>query len=323
MTESYEADFTEMKGSEKGTKRYITLRAIANGADSYNSIFTPKARESIVSQMRGSSVKMKMLHKDAVMSNVRTYLESKMKDESERPLIEKLLGQLPMADFPFATAMDARFTGDNEIEVTAEVNDELSDIPGEKEKMDAYWNLIQNKKITGASIVFSNVKSFQANGKTYIDDLYVQGLDIVDRPAHTRTRIVDTFMRAATDAIVSEPAPMEMKMADVDFKKVEEIVDQRINSVQEQAAKKAAEEQKLKDTQSKFELQIAELQKQLQEKDSALNEYQTVTAEAAKVIQTFRNTKPVIAGGMAPSAVPQPKETMAQLFKLRDQVKSN
>jgi hypothetical protein len=216
---TYNVELSDVRSIIDGTKRYVKMRAVANGADSYNSIFTQNARNSILKQIRSSSVKSKMLHKDTVIDNMRSYLQNKSKEVSgvEKDVVSTLLGQLPMAEFPAATVIDAEFENDNSLVVTAQFNEELAHIPEEKAKLDAYWDMLNNKKITGASMVFSTVSSFKQGDKLFIDDLRIDGIDFVDRPSHTNTRILETFVRAA-----SESLPVE----------AQEVVDDKVEMVE-------------------------------------------------------------------------------------------
>lgn len=315
---TYNIDLCELRAVSKGPKRYVKMRAVANGVDSYNSIFTQNARESIVRQLKGSSVHSKMLHKDTVLGNVKVYLESqfeKAQSEMEKKLTQTLLGQLPMAEFPPATIVDAEFESNGQLVVTSEFNEELASLPEEKLKLDTYWNLLENRKIGGASLVFSEVRSFKQGDKLFIDDLRVDGIDFVDRPSHMENRILETFVRAASEALpvehkVEEKVEMvEMRMADMDIKKIDDVV-KDVSEIKQnlEAEKKAKLDAELKAKEEAVQAEIITLKKQLEQKDTELNELEAVAKEAVKKLQDF--SKPSTAATVVnPYAQPSTPES--------------
>lgn len=298
---TYNADFSEMRALADGKRRYVKMRAVANGPDSYNSIFTDKARKSIVEQLKQGSVKSRMLHKDTVFENVKTYLSSqlsKVKD-TEKTIVETLLGQLPMAEFPPAKIVDAQFETDNALVVTAEFNEELAKVSDdERMKLDAYWDMLNNGAINGASMVFSEVRSFKSDGKLFIDALRVDGIDFVDRASHKDTRILETFVRAAAEAIpnqspniTSENNQGTKKMVETEFKKVEEVLEKAtklVNEIEAEKASKLAEQSKAAEAARVAELD--NLKQQLSQREKEAEELAQIAKEAVEKLKAKPST---------------------------------
>lgn len=301
---TYNAEFSEVRAVADGKRRYVKMRAVANGPDSYNSIFTDKARKSIVKQIKEGSVKSKVLHKDTVYDNVKTYLSnqlSKVKD-AEKSIVETLLGQLPMSEFPAAKVIDAEFEDDNALLVTAEFNEELAKVSVEEAtKLDAYWDMLNRGIINGASMVFSNVRSFKSDGKLFIDDLRVDGIDFVDRPSHTNTRILETFVRAASEAVESHAPNINennqgstKKMVETEFKKVEEVLEKAtkiVNEIEAEKASKVAEQSKAAEAARVAELD--NLKQQLSQREKEAEELAQIAQEAVSKLKDFKGPSTV------------------------------
>jgi hypothetical protein len=288
---TYNADFSELRAIKDGQRRYVKMRAVANGPDSYNSIFTDKARKSIVDQIKQGSVKSKVLHKDTVYENIQRFLNSQLSkvSSSDRSIVETLLGQLPMAEFPVAKVIDAEFENDNSLVVTAEFNEELSRVsPEESMKLDAYWEMLNNGAINGASLVFGNVRSFNADGKLFIDDLRVTGIDFVDRQSHQDTQILQTFVRAASEAIIQTPSQSESngfhngtKMAETEFKKVDEVLEKAtkiVNKIEaDELAKATAQAQEVEKARLS---ELDNLKQQILQREKEADELAQIAQEA-------------------------------------------
>lgn len=302
---TYNADFSELRAIKDGQRRYVKMRAVANGPDSYNSIFTDKARKSILEQIKLGSVKSKVLHKDTVYENIQKYLNSQLSkvSSSDKSIVETLLGQLPMAEYPVAKVVDAEFESDNALVVTAEFNEELSRVsPEEAMKLDAYWEMLNNGAINGASLVFGNVRSFTADGKLFIDDLRVTGIDFVDRQSHQNTQILQTFVRAASEAAtsVSHTQTESMgfqngtKMAETEFKKVEEVLETAKTVLSEiQAEKASKKEAELKAVEAARVSELDNLKQQLTQREKEAEELAQIAQEAVTKLKDAKAKSPV------------------------------
>lgn len=204
MTE-YKFSLTDLRaGVSESGKRYARVRAIANGPDSYNSIFTEKARSSIIDQIKNNGVGSKVLHADDVYSNVSRYLEMRASNAigDEKDIINTLKAQLPLTRYPIGKVVDAQFVDDNTIECIIEENTSISKL-GESESnyLNASWDMIKDGTVKGVSVAFNTVKSFVQDGKTFIDGLILTGLDFVDKQAHPDTQTLEVFVRAAQESL--------------------------------------------------------------------------------------------------------------------------
>lgn len=329
---TYNADFSEMRALADGKRRYVKMRAVANGPDSYNSIFTDKARKSIVEQLKQGSVKSRMLHKDTVFENVKTYLSSQLSKakDTEKTIVETLLGQLPMAEFPPAKIVDAQFESDNALVVTAEFNEELAKVSDdERMKLDAYWDMLNNGAINGASMVFSEVRSFKSDGKLFIDALRVDGIDFVDRASHKDTRILETFVRAASESITSQTPTVNennqgtKNMAENEFKKVEEVLEKAtklVNEIEAEKASKMAEQSKAAEAARVAELD--NLKQQLSQREKEAEELAQIAKEAVEKLKSKPSTITVsnpLAESHFTQQVPKPtsKSDLLQALKAK------
>lgn len=287
---NYNFEFDELRSSVKEGKRYARVRAIANGADSFNSVFTRSARESLIEQLKSNGVKTNALHKNAIDKNLRTFLKQEMKNASGHKLetVQSLLGNLVNREYPIGKVVDAGFADDTTIEVLIEENTNLKNMGAEEAQfLDAAWNMIEEGTLGGVSVVFNDVEAFQQDGKTFIDKLNLLGLDFVDRPSHTQTRVLETFMRAAAEAVEvpeeeSEDEGVEMRMAEEP--KVE--IKPQIVDVDEVVAKAEAKIEAKQQEKEEAAAKEAEAQKKFEEEKSALEEEKAkIEAEKNEAIE--------------------------------------
>ena len=211
---NYKVTFDKIRTSSKEGVRYAKVRAIANGPDSYNSIFTMRARQSLIDQLKQNGVKSGALHKNAIGKNVTTYLKSlynKAVGKDKEDLTE-LLGQIPNADYPIGVVEDAYFVEDNIVEAVIRENDALKTMGAEEKGfLNSAWDMIGNGALSGVSLVFNDLVTTMSGEQLIIDDLNVQGLDFVDRPSHKDTRVVETFMRAIQDTTHLQEEPTKVR----------------------------------------------------------------------------------------------------------------
>ena len=304
--QDYRFALTDLRaGITSGGKRYARVRAIANGPDSYNSVFTENARQSIIAQIKSNAVGTKALHRDDVYSNVSQYLEmrSSMADAEEKRMLETLKGQLPLARYPIGKSVDAQFIDDNTIEVLIEENDVLARLgTDEKEYLDANWSMIQDGIIRGVSVAFNSVKTFVQDGKTFIDDLILTGLDFVDKAAHPQTQVIETFMRAAqqksnekmtetdkpkepnTGKPEPEPTPAPVAQPKHEgFKSVDDMVEDKVKQQLAIAEQKKAEAEALDKKESDYKSKIQALET---ERKEAIE----IAREAVEKLKTRKET---------------------------------
>jgi hypothetical protein len=281
---NYKFDFTQLRAMEKEGKRYALVRAIANGSDSYASIFTENARERLISQIKSNGVKVHALHTEAINDNLSIYLDSRMQESAnpvEKDKIKELKAQLSNRVFPIGKAIEASFVDDNTVEALIEENVILGEMGLDYKKyLDGAWKMIEDKILTGVSLVFNNVKTFRADGKEFIDDLNVLGLDFVDRPAHTDTRVLEVFTRAMAD--VREEVVEGKKMTEiVDVDKIAEVAAQKMR-VQEEVKLKQEQELKLKEDliRAEYEQKIKALNEEKVAIEKDLQEAVTIAKEA-------------------------------------------
>jgi hypothetical protein len=305
MEKQYNFILSEIRASEQDGKRYARVRAIANGPDSYNSIFTEKARASIIKQILENGVNSKFLHADAVWQNIDSYLDARSAsaDAKEKEHIMRLKGQLPMTRPPIGKPVDAKFFDDNTIEVLIEENVHAKGL-GEQEKAfhEAAWQMVMNGTVKGVSTVFHSVKSFMQGGKLFIDDLILTGLDFVDKAAHPDTKVMETFVRAAQDSYVPKGTG-EPKMADVTPIEIEKVVATAVETkLQEAQAKakaeadaKAAEQARLKEINDKIQA--------LESEKARLSSENAELADIAKqAVERLQQAKTTVASRVNPVA---------------------
>ena len=134
-----------MRSSTKEGLRYAVVRAVANGTDSFKSIFTSKARESLISQLKSNGVKARALHTKAIDGNIQLYLNERLSkaDSTESQVLKDLLGNISNKDFPVGRIIDAKFADDNTVEATIQENQHLATMgPEYKQYLDSAWNMI-------------------------------------------------------------------------------------------------------------------------------------------------------------------------------------
>lgn len=326
-----------MRSSTKEGLRYAVVRAVANGTDSFKSIFTSKARESLISQLKSNGVKARALHTKAIDGNIELYLKDRLSraDDKESQVVQDLLGNISNKDFPVGRIIDAKFADDNTVEATIQENSHLATMGDEyKQYLDSAWNMIGDGLLGGVSLAFNDVDSFKSGDTMFIDDMNVLGLDFVDRPSHTNTRVVETFMRAAQQSYEEpkmtneEPKqevaqPKEPQVIDVD-----EVVDKATEQIEakQKAEKEAAEalSKEKEDIKADYEakLQALEVAKAEAEKiakeaialgEQAVQEKQDVVA---KVDNPFaEQARKAVEAGQNPLE----GLSLAELMKLKDQ----
>lgn len=296
----YEVILTEMRTSRKKGLRYATVRAVANGIDSYKSVFTKKARESIVKQLKSNGVKSNALHKNAIDDNLTVFLSDKLSRATgkEKETIESLLGNLANRQYPIGKVVDAKFNEDNTIEATIVENDALK-LLGEEQAnyLDANWDMVEGDILGGASLVFNGVESFNSNGTLFIDDANVLGLDFVDRQSHPNTKVLETFTRAAQQSInevnnmtneepnTQEPPKTEEPKQDAQAL-IDEAAKEAAKRVEENAQKaKEAEDALLKDKEalkSEYEAKIKEAEEKATNAEKVAKEAIEIGEELVK-----------------------------------------
>lgn len=329
-TQDYQFTFTELRASEKDGKRYARVRAIANGPDSYSSIFTENARSSIIRQIQEKGVRSSALHADAVLGGLNTYLQTRASQAStveERQLASNLQKSLPMTQYPIGKAVDAKFIDDSTVEVLIEENTVLKELgPTYANYLDTHWKMIQDGVLSGVSIVFNSVKKFMANDKLFIDDLNLAGIDFVDRPAHPDTKVLEVFVRAMQDTGAQEQQKGEhKKMAEDKFVDVEKVVEQKLQQKEEAKKAQAELDAKFKEYESK----ITELTNQTNSLQKEKEEAIALAKEAIDKIKVL-TMKPVVPQvdphleraqrTNAPSKLDDVK-SLKDLFRLKDQLK--
>ena len=311
---SYKIILDGLRASEKEGKRYAKVRAIANGPDSYNSVFTDNARKSLISQLRANGVQSNALHKNAITNNIKKYLTSRYDKAygQEKEDLSQLIGNLPNMDYPIGKVVDAYFVDDNTVEAIIEENYELKHMGAEQAGfLESTWNMISDGILSGVSIVFNDIKTMMSGDKMIIDDLNVRGLDFVSSPSHPETRVIDTFMRAMQDTThiqdeeeVDDQSELEetrasetTKMTNEEVKpKVDPVVD--VDDIVDKAAQKLEEKAKLeaeaKEAQSKVESEFEEKLKAKEEEIAKLAaeraEYEKVAEEAIKAAEEAKST---------------------------------
>jgi hypothetical protein len=300
---SYNVTLTDVRTSvtKEGT-RYAKVRAIANGVDSYNSVFTMRARESLINQMKSNGVKTNALHRNSIIGNIQKYLNSKLETAlpNEKEDITEMLGLLPAMDFPIGTVEDAYFVDDNVVEAVIKENTSLRGMGEEREAyLNSAWDMVMNGTLSGVSLVFNDLKTSQVGDKLFIDDLQVQGLDFVDRPAHRDTRVIDTFMRAMqdmetnkmtneTETKPTETKPVEQPKQEAKVVEVDEIVNKVTEKLTEQQKEEKRMEQlsqserELEELRKYKEMSEAEKQRLAEEKDEATK----IAEEALKAAES-------------------------------------
>jgi hypothetical protein len=330
----YKFDLSDMRSSVKEGKRYARVRAIANGTDSFNSIFTRSARESLIEQLKSNSVKTNALHKTAIDRNMKTFLENESVTASGERLatVQTLLGNLTNRDFPIGKVVEASFVDDNTIEALIEENTHLAKLgPEYKDYLDGAWDMVSDGFLSGVSVVFNNVESFVQNGKTFIEKLNLLGLDFVDRPSHTETRVLDTFMRAAQDSYAVE----EPKIEKVD-KMTEEVkpqvidVDEIVAKAEAKMEAKATHEAELKAKEDTLKQEYEDKIKALEAEKATISKEAEDALEIAKEAVSRINTtvaksdnphvEAIAENAQSAQADPLANKTMAELFELKDKV---
>jgi len=299
----------EVRSSKRDGKRYARVRAIANGTDSYNTIFTTNARTSLIEQMKNNGVKAHGLHAHAINSNIINYLSdraSKAITSNEQEQVRTLLSHMPNTEYPIGNIIDAKFVDDNTVEAIIEENYELRGMGVDYANyLDASWDMIENGKLGGVSVVFNGVETFENGGKTYIDKLNLNGLDFVDRPAHTQTRVLDVFMRAAEDSRLNKKVDKmtDEKTIDVDEItrkaeeaakiKAKEVIDNAANEAKVKADADAEAIRKKEEDSTKTEVEL--LKEQLLEKDKELanirkesNEIESIAEQALEKAKEYK-----------------------------------
>jgi len=332
MENQYSFILSDVRASESEGKRYARVRAIANGEDSYRSIFTESARSAIIEQIMQNGVGSKFLHADTVYNSINVYLEARASkaDQSEKEIITKLKGQLPMTKPPIGIPVSAKFLDDNTIEVLIEENIVAKKMDAQTAQyIDACWEQVMNGTVKGVSTVFHSVKSFIQDGKLFITDLILTGLDFVDKAAHPQTKVMEVFVRAAQDSYVEVRG--EPKMAEINPLDVEKVVAQAIEKkLQDEKANaealakaKAAEEAKLKEYNDKIQALETEKAK-LASENSELSEI------AKEAVERLKTSKTTVASRVNPYAQavasaasesdPLKGKSLAELFALKHQV---
>lgn len=334
MSSDYSFTLTDIRAStSKEGKRYARVRAIANGIDSYNSIFTAKARDSLISQILKNGIGTKILHTDDVFGNVSAYLDMRASKASpeEKVMIQKLKGQLPLARFPVGKVVEAKFLDDKTVEAIIEENVMVKDLGAEEAKyLDTAWKMVEDKVIRGVSVVFNNVKSFVQDGKTFIDDLILTSLDFVDKAAHPDTEVIETFMRAAQENVAEEPnmTENEQKKPETQPVEVDKLVDK---AVAEKLAQKEAEAKAKAEAEAKEQEIAAKLQTLESEKQAIENERAEAVELAKEAIEKLKEEREKVAHKSNPyydtakqqasqGADPLDGKSLAELMALQDKI---
>lgn len=293
---------TDLRASiKKDGKRYFIGTAVANGVDSYKSVFTEKARASIIKQIKANGVGSNFLHANDVIGNVDHYLELRSAQATtleEKNEVEMLRKQLPLAKPPIGRVVDARFKDDKTLEIEVEENSNLKNLSNDDRKfIDTAWDAVSNKTVKGLSMAFNTVKSFVNNGKTFIDDIIITSVDVVDKAAHPDTQIVKTFMRAAEaetyDSSVIDENNVKMTeneneknntQPQKDVYNVDEIVEraeQRLSEKQKLEAERV-EAENLKTRAEQFEKELAEIKEAKEKLETENKEAFEIAQEAIK-----------------------------------------
>ena len=304
---NYNFVFDEVRSSIKEGVRYARVRAIANGEDSYKSIFTKHARSSLIKQLKENGVKTNALHTSTIDSNIKKYLEDRYSKAygSEKEDLKELIGHIQNRDFPIGSVVDAFFVEDNIVEAVIKENTELKLLGKEqKDYLDGTWNMIENGTLGGVSVVFNDLKTEQIGDRLIINDLTVRGLDFVDRAAHKDTRVIETFIRAMNECSSCDTPKMragETKMAneliDVDeiVAKAEEKITKKMEEQQkakEEDAKREAELKAAKEAEEKRKAELSEIEKlkeELKSKEEEANKLKEESEEAIKIAEEAVN----------------------------------
>jgi len=167
-------------------------------------------------------------------------------------------------------------------------------------------------------MVFSEVRSFNADGKLYIDALRVDGIDWVDRASHKDTRILETFVRAAAEAI---PSPISQsqndfknnqgstKMAENEFKKVEEVLEKATKIVNELEAEKASKQaEQSKAAESARVAELDNLKQQLSQREKEAEELASIAKEAVEKLKAKPTSTITVSNPLAEAHFSQPAQ---------------
>jgi len=299
MNNNYSVVLSEMRTSRKNGLRHAKVRAIANGIDSFKSIFTRSARERIITQLKSNGVKTNALHKNAIDDNLQIYLQEQLKTASKenKETLERLLGNLGNRDFPIGKVIDAKFVDDNVIEAEIVENDALKLLGKEQaDYLDATWDMVEGGLLGGVSLVFNGVESFMSDDKLFINDVNVLGLDFVDRPSHSDTRVLETFTRAAQQSIqegnikmtneepiVKEPVPVKEGASFVDVDQVAAKVTATLEAKQKEKADNDALMSKEKeDLKSEYETKLQEANARAEKAEGVAKEAISIGEQLAK-----------------------------------------
>jgi len=298
---TYNIVLDEIRTSIKDGIKYAIVRAVANGPDSYKSVFTTNARMSLIDQLKQGGVKVNAQHKNAILGNIETYLKDRYSKSygSEKEDLIELLGQIPNMDFPIGKVIDAYFLEDNVVEAVIEENYALKLLGREQtDYLNGAWDMIENGFLSGVSLVFNDLMTTMSGENLIIDDLHVKGLDFVDRAAHKDTRVVETFMRAMQDSSnipphkdtnVSDNKKMtnetEIKKDATQIVDVDEIVDKasaKLEEKKEAEAKLEADKQAIRD---EYELKLKEKDDAITSLAKEKEEVETFASEAVKAAE--------------------------------------
>lgn len=305
---SYEVIFDEMRTSKKDGVRYAKVRAIANGVDSYNSIFTENARKSLIEQIKLNGVQSGAQHKNTIISNIKKYLMAKYEKAfgSEKEDLIELIGNIPNIDFPIGKVIDAYFVDDNVVEAIIQENSELKLLGKEQaDFLEGTWNMIETGVLSGVSLVFNDLKTTMSGEKMFIDDVNIRGLDFVDRPSHKDTRVIETFMRAMQDTthlktdihqegLDKTRASEEKIMANEENNKapvvdVDELVNKATQKIEEKKLAEEKAKQELSDKEEairkEYEDKIAEAKAESDRLKAEKEEAEKLAEEAIKIAE--------------------------------------
>jgi hypothetical protein len=334
MEKQYNFILSEIRASEQDGKRYARVRAIANGEDSYRSIFTEKARESIIRQILQNGVNSKFLHADAVWQNIDSYLEARAAnaDAKEKEYVQRLKAQLPMTRPPIGKPVSAKFLDDNTIEVLIEENVHNKSLGEVEAKFhESAWQMIMDNTVKGVSTVFHSVKSFMQGGKLFIDDLILTGLDFVDKPAHPDTKVMEVFVRAAQDSYTPQGV-REPKMAEINPVEIEKVVATAVETKLQEAQAKAKAQAEAQAAEAARLKEINDKIQALESEKARLSSENAELADIAKqAVDRLQQAKTTVASKVNPyanavaSAVseqdPLKGKSLGELFAMQTSIK--
>lgn len=335
---NYEFTLTDVRATSSNGKRYARVRAVANGTDTYNSVFTENARKSLISQVMANNAGSKLTHADTVWDNIRTYLDTRAAKAmgEEKAVLDKLRGQLPMTKPSVGKVIEAKFQDDNTVEMLIEEAVEFKALGESEDKfITAAWDVVEKGLMKGVSLVFDNVKSFVQDGITMIDDLTIIGLDFVDKPAHNQTKVLDVFVRAAQESLPEQPEqePKVTKMAEAEMKDVDKLVEDTVAKKLSEKEEAQAQAQRLKEAETKKQEEVnAQIQALEAEKAAILKEKEEALEIAKEAVERVTQLNQEVASKSNPhfdlakktaeGENPLSKLDLKDLVRLKAQIKN-